>query len=770
MSNPITYDQMQDLLNKQANTFASALKSQPSTSPAPTGGSGGGGNLGANAKDINSAVGSMVNDFSRAGKGASTFGQVMDGVSAGLGKVNILGVQQGFDAVRGSLQGTLDTQRNWTNQGLIAAGNTVDWGKKIAAVGGNLDSVNSQVSRLGPSLSGFGATNTSVAKEMLAFQADVKASQLGKTLQSMGFRDEQINEIAAQSMIRAQNLGLSEEKTRKEAIKQVGDFTMSMLGAQNAANKTTEQVLRENQVRSEDLDVQLELLDASKEVQDGYRSLKNVTSDLGTELQGSLDEIFSQGVITEKAGNNLNALGSAGTELGRAALDLRNAKTEEQRKEAEVRLQRAKDAADAYMRSAEFRKAAQSQKYQDDAVGQAMRKVAGQEMTRLQMQSTGAQQLRAAGLPSDVASVRRYQQSQLAQSMTGRDATGKKEPGTELYQNVVAGDAAMRDNYNKLQIEGYNKFGKAVDDFSKAVLMIPGAKAVKTGTQTTPGESSGGTAAPRLKPDKRLEGSPGLNELTSNIKQETAGVPKGWMDVLEKFNPSGELIQVDGEEVVANKKQWTAIGEALNSKVSSITSKSTSTATKTTEGIPADAEKQINDSLSKLTSIKSPEESLKNSAAGFKMPDFSKMPDITKMMGDFKMPDVSKTIESVAGKFGPDMFKPMSSGLSDMFKPISNMTMPNAEGVFGGMKGAVAGLTSELGIKTNTPEPAPSETTSSQTASPSVIPNQDVLASLLEKLNTNVAGMGGLLQEGNQIAQSGNNQLASAADNRFTIG
>jgi hypothetical protein len=133
------------------------------------------------------------------------------------------------------------------------------------------------------------------------------------------------------------------------------------------------------------------------------------------------------------------------------------------------------------------------------------------------------------------------------------------------------------------------------------------------------------------------------------------------------------------------------------------------------------------------------------------------------------MPDVSKTLEGVAGKFGPDMFKPITSGMTDMFKPLSNMSMPSTDSLFGGIKGMTAGLTSELGTKTVKTDTAPAPATQESVA-PVQAPNQDMLAGLLEKLNTNMAGMGGLLQEGNQIAQSGNNQLASAADNRFTIG
>jgi hypothetical protein len=155
-----------------------------------------------------------------------------------------------------------------------------------------------------------------------------------------------------------------------------------------------------------------------------------------------------------------------------------------------------------------------------------------------------------------------------------------------------------------------------------------------------------------------------------------------------------------------------------------------------------------------------------------KPPDMSKMPDITKMMGDFKMPDISKTIEDVAGKFGPDMFKPLTSGISDMFKPMGELAMPSPQEMAGNLKNSVASLGSEFGTKASNVASIGAEKENAL-ATPTTIqglPNQDVLAGLLEKLNTSVAGMGGLLQEGNQIAQSGNNQLASAADNRFTIG
>lgn len=787
-SNPITYDQMKDLLTGQANTFASALRNSPGSSSSAPSSSSGGSVTASNAKDVNNAVGSIVQGFERAGKGASSVGMVLEGVSSGLGKINVLGVQQGFDAMKNNFVGTVDMQKQMISTGLLAAGQTADWGKKIAESGGNAAEFERQRQKYAQSLGGLAGTNEGTAKELLAFQKDFRESKFGQTLQSMGMYPEQINEIATNALVRSQNLNLQDEKSRKEAIKSVGEFTMATLGAASVTNKSTEQLLKENQVRSEDLDVNLALLAGGKEMSDSYRALKNVTGELGSELQGSIDEIFAMGVVTEKAGNNLSAIGPAGTALGEAALALRNAKTEEQRKEAEQRLQVAKNNMDAYMRQqgpGGFAAQAQSQKYTDDAVGQAMRKIAGQEMTRLQMQSTGAQQIGARGQPTagQVQTVKDFQASQMAQAASGRNADGTKGVGTEAFQNIVAADIAARNNYNKLVVQGYEKFSGAVDKFSGAVLLMPGAKAAKTGQEVTP---SAGSTGPIEKPPPRgprAGGSPGLDGLLGNVKQETQGVPKGWMEALEKFDPNGEMVQLDGEEVVANKKQWTAIGETLNAKVSGASSK------KKASTAPADttAEKTLDVELGKLIDKMPGEASLNKTMGDIKAPDFSKMPDlgkmmgeikppdmskmpdITKMMGDIKMPDVSKTLEGVAGKFGPDMFKPLTSGMTDMFKPLSNMSMPSTDGLLGGLKGMTAGLSSELGTKTAKTETGPVPATQ-EAAVPAGLPNQDMLAGLLEKLNTSVAGMGGLLQEGNQIAQSGNNQLASVADNRFTIG
>ena len=786
-SNPITYDQMKDLLTGQASTFASALRNTPGGSS--PGGSGGASITGANAKDVNGAVDSVVKGFERAGKGGSAVGSVLEGVSAGLGKMtgNVLGVQSGFDAMKNSFMGTVDMQKAMIGSGMLSAGQTADWGKKLAESGGNVQHFQTQLAKVQGSMTGLASNNVDAAKELLAFQKDFRESKPGKMFESMGMVPEQINEIATNALIRSQNLGLQDEKSRKEAIKSVGEFSMAMLNNAAVTNKTTDQLMRENAVRSEDLDVNLALLSGGKELNDSYRALKNVTGDLGSELQGSIDEIFAMGVVTEKAGNNLSAIGPAGTALGEAALALRNAKTEEQRKEGEQRLQLAKNNMDAYMRQqgpGGFAAQAQSQKYTDDAVGQSMRRIAGQELSRLQLQSTGAQQLGQRGptTAGQVQTVRDFQASQMAANASGRTPDGAKAPGTEAFQNIVAADIAARNNFNKLQAAGYEKFSGAVDNFSKAVLMMPGAKAAKTGQEATPTEVR--TPVEKPTPRVRLGGSPGLDDLLGNVKQETQGVPKGWMEALEKFDPNGEMVQLDGEEVVSNKKQWTAIGEALQSKMSGASSKKKeSTAPKDAaggmqnqldtvvgkliDGMPGET------GINKTGDIKMPDFSkmpdITKMMGDIKMPDVSKMPDITKMMGDIKMPDVSKTLEGVAGKFGPDMFKPLTSGMTDMFKPLSNMSMPSTDGLFGGLKGMTAGLSSELGTKAAKTETGPAPATQ-EAAVPTGLPNQDMLAGLLEKLNTSVAGMGGLLQEGNQIAQSGNNQLASAADNRFTIG
>lgn len=758
MADPVTYDQMERLLQNQAQTFA-GLVGKGGSGAAP---SSGGGDGGSSIKGLDTTIAKLIGGLDKASTGASAFGQVVNTVAETIAKGSpALGAA--FSAVAGKVTGTANTMQQFTDKGALLGGRLQEFGVNIAASGGNTQAFMANVATLGKGIQGIGETTGQGVQNLAKFTADFQKTPLAKQMADMGMSIDQINQVAAVSLANSQYKDISDEKARKKAVAGAEEFAGALLVASNTTGKNTQTILQENQARTESNDVMGEIMLQGPEMQEAYDRLKKTTMDMGPALQSMTDEMFATGIKTEESAAKMSALGPAGVELEKAVELQRNARTEGEKKEADAAMARAKAMADDYMKSKEFIKLMQYDKTSE--TGRAANQLFSENKARLAGQNIAAQQNVQEGRPGDSATARQRQEAATAAAVNMKDMkTGQKPAGAETYQAIVNTDNKVRAEMNALTAEGFKKFGGALDSASarlnnsfKGAATTPGAAVAAKETGQQPGKP---------KRVEREEGSPGAEQLTSSLKGN-------WNSVLEKFSPKGTPALLHKEEVVLNKTQWERLGEVVESKMTSMTKPAEAPVSKGGDVVagvqdalggmkaPKIDSKQIADLTKSMPQMDT--KSLENATASMS----KGMPDIASKMGDFFKTSINP--EKIAGASN-DMLKNLSTSMPDMVKNVGKIGLPNPSSMLGGLKGNFNSLTAELSTSQREKDIAAKDKENpigEMEKLSSGNPSQDLLAGMLEKLNTGIANVGGLLQQGNEIASSASSKLEM--DNRFAI-
>lgn len=721
----------------------------------PRGGSSSGGGGGSSSSGSGAGgkaegvIASLISGLAKAGQGASTTGDQLNGLAGIIGKVSpALGAALGAAGDR-VLQ-TTGTMQKLNDSGALVGGRMQELGVGIAGAGGNAQAFLATMETYRKNLQGVGATAGENAVNMSKFASEFQQTGLADKLRVMGLNTDQINQVAAVSLANSQYRDIADEKSRKKAVAGAEEFAAKLLYATEVTGKNTQQIMAENVARSESSDIMGEIMLGGPEMQEAYSRLQKSTMDMSPAMQSMVDEMFATGVKSEETAAKMSALGAAGVELENAARLQRNAKSEGEKKEADMAMARAKAHADEYMKSEQFIRTMQNDKTSE--VGRAANQLFQENKARLAGQNIAAGRNVAEGRGGGAQLASQRQSAQTAAAINMRDMkTGERTPGSEAYETIQRKELGERAIANDAAIKGLNNFTGALDKAATKANTWLERNAPTAAGKKTPQQQEA-TQAPRVTRPVRLEGSPGMNELTDNLKGK-------WNSVLENFNPKGELIQVDGKEVVVNEKQWTKIGEAVQRNLSgdgkNIDKK---------QGPAINVDSILESANKKTSDIKTPgidAKQIEGLGAGLQ----KSMPDISKQMGDFAKNTFNPEKMS---SMGADMFKNVGTVMPDMFKKIGNVGMPDPTSLLTGLKGKVGSLTAELGTTKATKEAvAPEKETATASAIPQGVPNQDVLAGMLEKLNNGIANVGGLLQQGNDIASSTSSKMDM--DNRFAI-
>jgi hypothetical protein len=445
-------------------------------------------------------VSGLIEDLAKVRQGASATGTVLNDIAGVLGKVwaplGALGSQQ----VQ-ALQGTVSSMGVLNQQGVNFGQNIANFNDKLATAGVTPEKFTQIMSTVGPRLQGLGATGGQAAEQVLTAMGEFK-TKYGAQLTQLGMSNDQQAEYFAKYLQDRKFTDLSEKKSRQGLIDEAGVNAQELQKYASLTGKSMTQLQQEQNARSENLDVQAEIMMGGKEMQEAFGRVNSQLGDLGPGINDLAGEILTGGIRTAEGSAKFAALGPAGAELEKAIMAQKDAKTAEQKFAADQALTRAKNNADEYMRSKEFLRNLQNDKSE---VGQAQRQFFKENQARLGSTIQAQQQLDKQGKPSDIASAKAYQINQANAQAQGIDTTtGKKVKSADAYNLATAADA----NAQNLGIVASSKgTAGAIYTLGEASKTAAGKMA---GTYTSTAEmqkklagaGGGENQAPRVKLDK----------------------------------------------------------------------------------------------------------------------------------------------------------------------------------------------------------------------------------------------------------------------------
>jgi hypothetical protein len=416
--------------------IASSLKSQGLKTPtSPTGGTTSG-----PVPTGTGVITGLIEDLAKLRQGASATGTVLGDIAGVLGKVwaplGALGTQQ----VQ-ALQGTVGSMNQLNQQGVNFGQNIANFNEKLANAGTTPEKFTQIMSTVGPRLQGLGASGGQAADGVLTALGEFK-SKYGKTMTDLGMTNDQQNEYFAKYLQDRKFTDLSEKKSRQGLVDEAGANAQELAKYAQLSGKSIGQLQAEQNARSENIDMQAEIMMGGKEMQEAFGRVNSQLGDLGPGINDLAGEILTGGIRTAEGSAKFAALGPAGAELEKAIMMQKDAKTADQKIAADQALARAKDQADEYMRSKEFLRNLQNDKSE---VGQAQRQFFKENQARLSSTVQAQTQLQKQGKPSDIAAAKDYQANIANANIQGIDPkTGKRNESAQVVQGMNQADATAQ--------------------------------------------------------------------------------------------------------------------------------------------------------------------------------------------------------------------------------------------------------------------------------------------------------------------------------------
>lgn len=405
------------------------------------GGGGGGGDSGKFAGASGSGVVSgLIEDLAKLRNGASATGTVLNDIAGVLGKVwaplGALGTQQ----VQ-ALQGTVGSMNQLNQQGVNFGQNIANFNEKLANAGTTPEKFTQIMSTVGPRLQGLGASGGQAAEGVLTALGEFK-SKYGKTMTDLGMTNDQQNEYFAKYLQDRKFTDLTEKKSRQGLVDEAGANAQELAKYAQLSGKSIGQLQAEQNARSENIDVQAEIMMGGKEMQEAFGRVNSQLGDLGPGINELAGEILTGGIRTAEGSAKFAALGPAGAELEKAIMAQKNAKTAEEKIAADSALTRAKNNTDEYMRSKEFLRNLQNDKSE---VGQAQRQFFKDNQARLSSTAQAQTQLEKQGKPADIDAAKKYQENIANANIQGVDPrTGKRNESAQVVQGYNQADATAQ--------------------------------------------------------------------------------------------------------------------------------------------------------------------------------------------------------------------------------------------------------------------------------------------------------------------------------------
>lgn len=664
---------------------------------------------------VSEAASGLLGGFNSLLRGTMNSTQALDMMSSSISKIPLIGGAMG-DTLKVAGQAMIDTNSVMKETGKYGANfnsNVGDFSEKIAGVGLTQQQYANIVKENSTALNGLGSTVNTSQQNFLLFSQKLRESDVVRQLQAMGLSAEEVAAVGAASMANQTRIDMSTATAQRKAIDNAIDLAAAMEENTRITGISRQQQVDSLQKATADARVHATLRGLDADAQARYAKMHTSLETLGPGMQKFADEIFTTGIRTKEGQAMLSSLGTAGVEMEKAVKLVKTAKTEEAKIAAEAQLQRAQNAVNERMSSQDFINIV---KYNTDGVGDAARTL---EEGNKSLGPALAGQAEAIEKHTDTSldAVAKAQQKTVGKEMIGIDPKTNKpfeENAIKLGQTINMVDRTIADHAAGFakslhdSIESTKTFGTALDKLSDKILkpqtqeqasqnqknMFNDVKNAVSSILPTVTTTSTQTADQATKPvvekyPKFANGTPGMRDFLSG---------GGAFDkIFEHFKPEGEMVELHGEEVVANKEQMMTFKSQITSHIGDLLNAKNKNQSSSPVEMVAEQFKSAVEQIPQPTF--EPENAI----------DFSKItekfnnlvtkiePSMTEQFGDIakniKMPDLETTFNNIGNDFKstfdsfevPDLGS-MFNDISDSFSDVADeFELPDLKDMFTGI-------------------------------------------------------------------------------------
>ncbi len=403
-------------------------------------------------------------------------------------------------------------------------------------------------------LSGFGKNMDQSAKRLLEMGQNIQEADPSGKLKAAGVSSADFTNLMQVTMSNRRTLDVQDEKSKKAAIENTVQLAVEMEGIAKLTGKSREQQQKDLAAGLAKAEVQAELLQLDDNARNQYMKMRTAVGPLGESIQGLADEIATGGVRTKEGAAKMAALGPAGADFEKAVLQMKEAKTKEEKEAAAAALEKAKIRVTEYQSSKEY---LDQVKYDRTATGDAARKQFQENATI----NNQLNMIRDKNIKTEQDLIDAKDKAAKA-GIKGVDLdTGKVEAGTNVGQGLNKAQQAL-ESYTAVAGTELKKLADAAGGAKVTLDAIAKLPMTKAQASDQAGEliksMTGGKVPGVSAPSMSVPYTPGAQPLVSRAEGSFGSVGK----LIEDFGKGTPAI-LHGKEGVITEKQ-------LNSLISQV--------------------------------------------------------------------------------------------------------------------------------------------------------------------------------------------------------
>jgi hypothetical protein len=203
-------------------------------------------------------------------------------------------------------------------------------------------------------MSGLAGSSQRGAEAFSKVQKTLIESKVGEELNAIGISGKELADMTALSMSNNTKLNLKTADGQKEAAAAAGKLATELDATSKITGQSRDALAKTLEAEEKKPNVILMEMQMTKEQLEGYKNLKTQMVGFGPSFQSLSAEIASGGVRTKEGLAQMAALGPAGVKFEEATRMMTNAKTKEEKENAQAALERAQAAINQRMASKEY--------------------------------------------------------------------------------------------------------------------------------------------------------------------------------------------------------------------------------------------------------------------------------------------------------------------------------------------------------------------------------------------------------------------------------